>query len=73
MGKRLYDMCEIVFGTGLAESIGAEIEYAFSILNNILADPLYSKFINALMGIGALLMMLYFFQSIIDQASRDMF
>lgn len=73
MGKRLYDMCEIVFGTGLAESISTEIQHAFAILNNILADPVYSKFINALMGIGALLMMLYFFQSMIDQASRDMF
>lgn len=71
MGDFIFDMCEKVFGSGLITSVGDMIDSVFSALSNLLVT--YDGVINVMFGVAASLMVIYFFQSLIDQASRDMF
>lgn len=71
MGDFIFDMCEKVFGSGLITSVGNMIDSVFSALGNLLVT--YNGVINIMFGVAASLMVIYFFQSLIDQASRDMF
>lgn len=75
MGSAIYGILEQIFGPGATEDIKSFIKTAFEVLTKQFSDSngIVSTALAVMAGISCALLALYFFMSIVDQASRDMF
>lgn len=71
MGGIIYDMAELVFGSGLADELVDWLEKLLGTVDGVLSSA--NGLITVFTEIAALLMIVYFFQDLLNQASRDMF
>lgn len=73
MGEVLYEMAKMVFGDTLANELGDWTSEVFGVLDSTLGMLTASSLWKVCIIVACDLLVIYFFQSMMDQASRDMF
>ena len=73
VGGIIYDFIMAVFGDSMSDTLSKWMESVFSVISDILNGNMVNVIFDAFAAIACSLLILYFFQDLMNQASKDMF
>lgn len=73
MGELIHSWVEMVFGNTLANNLSDWADRCLVAIQTVLTGTVIGNIINVLAPIACSLLIIYFFQNLLDQASKDMF
>lgn len=73
MGDLIFDWTEKVFGTGLSDELSDTIDDLLNAMDTVMSDKFLASVMTIMVTIACSFMVIYFFQDLMNQASKDMF